>query len=87
MTLRTAHVGLSKRIFRLNQCMFSIVLDFWQCAAATVAGEERHQVRVGRIRLFDPGQSARHGKRQPKAMLTRQYSLGSGRESVEGFVR
>jgi len=34
MTLRTAHVGVSKRIFRLNQCMFSIVLSFWQRAGS-----------------------------------------------------
>jgi hypothetical protein len=24
------HVALSKRIFRLNQCVFSIVLSYWQ---------------------------------------------------------
>ena len=34
MTLGTAHVGLSKRIFRLNQLMFSIVLNFWQRAGS-----------------------------------------------------
>jgi hypothetical protein len=30
VTLRTAHVALSKRIFRLNQCTFWIVLNSWQ---------------------------------------------------------
>ena len=28
--LGTEHVALSKRIFRLSQCAFSIVLNFWQ---------------------------------------------------------
>ena len=37
--------------------------------AATVAGEERYQVRVGRIRLFDPGQSARYGRTGHQKLL------------------
>jgi hypothetical protein len=49
VTLRTAHVALSKRIFRLNQCAFWIVLNFWQRGGScnrgqrTLAGKSRAQ--------------------------------------------
>jgi hypothetical protein len=59
--LGTARVALSKRIFRLNQCVFSIVLNSGSVSVDEIAGEEHNQVRVRRISLFDPGQRTRHG--------------------------
>jgi hypothetical protein len=45
--LGTVHVAVSKRIFRFNQCVFSIVLNFG-VSVDEIAGDH-NQVRVRRI--------------------------------------
>jgi hypothetical protein len=67
--LGTAYVTLSKRIFRLNQCVFSIVLNFGSVSVDEIAGEEHHQVRVRRISMFDPDQRTRHGLKVNQKLL------------------
>jgi hypothetical protein len=47
VTLGTERVAVSKRIFQLNQCAFSIVLNFWRRGGSynrgqrTLAGKSR----------------------------------------------
>jgi hypothetical protein len=65
--LGTVHVAVSKRIFRFNQCVFSIVLNFG-VSVDEIAGDH-NQVRVRRISLFDPGQRARHGLKVNQKLL------------------
>ncbi len=51
LTLGTGHVALSKRIFRLNQCAFSIVLNFWQRGGSCNRGRRTQSGISRRVRV------------------------------------
>jgi hypothetical protein len=77
-----ARGAVKTNLFRLNQCVFSIVLNFGSVSVDEIAGEEHNQVRVRRISWFDPGQRTRHGLNVNQKLLSR-YLLRD-RDSIFG---